>query len=175
MIDIRQCGTQEDRLAAAHLMAELAAWDSVETAKLGFSAKDVLDFYYSNEDEALDGILPPSGLTLLGYAGSEVVGCIAFRHLEPDICEVKRFYVRPNFRQAGFGGALISALIGEARQAGYKVMRLETVTFMSGAIRLYETTGFRHCPPYYDIPDIFHPITIFMDMDLRSEHSMAAA
>lgn len=175
MIDIRQCRTEEDRAAAARLMAELVAWDSAETAKLGFRAEDVLDFYYSSGDDGLDDILPPSGLTLLGYAGSQVVGCIAFRHLEPDICELKRFYVCPNFRQAGFGAALISALIENACKAGYKVMRLETVTFMSGAIRLYQTMGFRRCPPYYDIPDIFHPITIFMDMDLRSEQSLAAA
>jgi ribosomal protein S18 acetylase RimI-like enzyme len=175
MVDIRQCGTEEDRAAAARLMAELAAWDSAETEKLGFRAEDVLDFYYSSDDDALNGILPPSGSTLLGYAGSEAVGCIAFRHIQPDICEMKRLYVRPDFRQSGFGGALISALIEKARQAGYKVMRLETVQFMSGAIHLYESVGFRRCPPYYDIPDIFRPITIFMDKDLRSEHSLAAA
>lgn len=175
MINIRQCETEEDQAAAARLMAELATWDSAETAKLGFRAEDVLDFYYSSDDDALDGFLPPSGLTLLGYAGSQVVGCIAFRHLKPDICEMKRLYVRPDFRRDGVGAALLSALIGKARQAGYKVMRLETVTFMNGAIHLYESKGFRRCPPYYDIPDIFHPITIFMDMDLRSERSPAAA
>lgn len=155
-------------------MAELAAWDSAETERLGFPAEDVLDFYYSSDDEALDGILPPSGLTLLGYAGSEVVGCIAFRHMQPDVCEMKRLYVRPGFRQCGFGGALISALTEKAHQASYKVMRLETVKFMSGAIHLYEAMGFRRCPAYYDIPDIFRPITIFMDKDLRSEQPLAA-
>lgn len=175
MVDIRQCEAEEDRAAAARLMTALAAWDSAETEKLGFRAEDVLDFYYSSDDEALDGILPPSGLTLLGYSGSEVVGCIAFRHMQPDICEMKRLYVRPDFRQGGFGGALVSALIEKARRAGYKVMRLETAQFMSGAIHLYESMGFRRCPPYYDIPGIFRPITIFMDRDLRSEHAMAAA
>jgi putative acetyltransferase len=88
---------------------------------------------------------------------------------------MKRLYVRPDFRRDGFGGALLSALMEEARLAGYKVMRLETVTFMNRAIRLYESMGFRRCPPYYDIPDIFRPITIFMDRDLRSEQALAMA
>lgn len=175
MVDIRQCGTEEDRAAAARLMAELAAWDSAETEKLGFRAEDVLDFYYSGDDDAPDGVPSPFGSILLGYAGSEAVGCIAFRPMQPDVCEMKRLYVRPAFRQGGLGGALVLALIEKARQAGYKVMRLETVKFMSGAIHLYESMDFRRCPPYYDIPDIFRPITIFMDKDLRPEPSQAAA
>jgi hypothetical protein len=83
MVDIRQCATEEGRAAAARLMADLAAWDSAETEKLGFRAEDVLDFYYSSDEEALDGFLPPYGSTLLGYAGPEAVGCIAYRPCSP--------------------------------------------------------------------------------------------
>ena len=176
MIEIRQCETDEDRAAATGLMAQLGAWDSAETEKLGFSAEDVLDFYYSSPSDALDDLLPPFGLTLLGYVGSEVAGCIAYRRLDADICEMKRLYVRPGFRQAGLGRAIISALIERACQAGYAQMRLETVVFMSGAVRMYEDMGFVRRAPYYNIPESFLPITIFMENNLgNSDRSAVAA
>jgi GNAT superfamily N-acetyltransferase len=167
LVDIRQCETEEDRVAAVALMAELGAWDSRETEKLGFRADDVLDFYYPGDSEALDDIMPSPGLTLLAYVGSDVAGCIAYRQLDAATCEMKRLFVSPHFRQAGLGRALISALTERAGHAGYRRIRLETVIFMAGALRLYAEMGFVRRPPYFDIPEIFRPITIFMEKDLR--------
>jgi hypothetical protein len=59
-------------------------------------------------------------------------------------------------------------LIATAREAGYGVMRLETVTFMEGALALYPTLGFRICEPYSVIPECFREITVFMELDLHS-------
>lgn len=166
MISITQCETEKDRVAALRLMAELGQWDSAETQKLGFNADDVLDFYYTSDNDALNGILPPSGVTLLGHVGTDVAGCIAYRTLTATACEMKRLFVSPEFRASGLGRVLISSLIDHARQAGFACMRLETVVFMHGAMRIYEEMGFVRCPPYYEIPEIFGPITIFMEKDL---------
>jgi ribosomal protein S18 acetylase RimI-like enzyme len=166
MLTIRQCESAADFAAATDLTDELGAWDSAETAKLGFVAQDVLDFYYKTEGEPADAWLPPSGSMLLGHVDAEVAGCIACRYVAPSVCELKRLYVRPRFRQTGLGRALVLSLIDHASAARFTTIRLETVQFMRGAIRLYERMGFVAREPYYEIPEIFHPITIFMERDL---------
>lgn len=175
LVQIRQCETDDDRAAAVRLMAELGAWDSSETAKLGIQAGDVLDFYYADDGDALQNIMPPSGLTLLACSDSAFAGCIAFRQMDPAICEMKRLFVSPDFRNDGLGRALISALMERARQAGFAHMRLETVTFMHSAVRLYEQMGFVRRPPYYEIPEIFRSITIFMERDLTRPGPLRAS
>jgi GNAT superfamily N-acetyltransferase len=166
MLTVRPCASAADFVAATDMTNELGAWDSAETAKLGFAAQDVLDFYYVTEAEAADAWVPPSGLMLLARVDAKVAGCVGYRHVAPSICELKRLYVRPRFRQTGLGRALVSSLIDHARAARFTTIRLETVQFMRGAIRLYEQMGFVDRPPYYEIPEIFRPITIFMERSL---------
>ncbi len=175
MIIIRPCEAEEDLAVAAELIAELAQWDSAETEKLGFAGQEVLDFYYSAGSALPGPEVRRRGLTLLGYAGAEVGGCIAYREIEPAICELKRMYVRARLRRTGLGRALVTNLISRARAAGYAHMRLETVSFMAAAIRMYETMGFVRCAPYYNIPDIFLPITIFMEKSLEEPGDAASA
>ncbi|MCY1182146.1 hypothetical protein D9M73_226910 [compost metagenome] len=54
-------------------------------------------------------------------------------------------------------------------------MRLETVSFMGDAIRIYEDMGFVRRAPYYAIPDIFLPITIFMEKNLKGPEDTAVS
>lgn len=177
MITVRTCESEADYAVAVAdaLMAELGVWDSAEASKLGFSAQDVVDFYYAPESGLPGTYAPGSGLTLLGQVEDDVGGCIAYRRLGPAVCELKRLYVRPSVRRTGLGRTLVSSLIVRARAADYKIMRLETVSFMDAAIRMYETMGFERRAPYYDIPDIFLPITIFMEKNLENSDVPAAA
>jgi GNAT superfamily N-acetyltransferase len=61
----------------------------------------------------------PSGCALLAERDGEVLGCVAFRKVNNDICEMKRMYVRPYARGNQLGSELIERLIAEARIAGY--------------------------------------------------------
>jgi GNAT superfamily N-acetyltransferase len=61
---------------------------------------------------------------------------------------MKRLYVRAHARGIGTGRALATAVIEEARPIGYRVMRLDTVPWMTAAITLYESLGFRDVEPY---------------------------
>ena len=114
-----------------------------------------LDFSlcFQSFDEEMKGLpgayAPPEGRLLLAYSGGQAAGCIALRPLDDGICEMKRLFVRPGYRGQGVGRVLVDAIISEARNIGYKSMRLDTVaTSMQDAIAIYRRRGFREIPPY---------------------------
>ncbi len=82
-----------------------------------------------------------------------VAGCIALRSLNDRDCEMKRLYVRPEFRGQGLGKQLVTTLIDAASQIGYERMLLDTLPGkMDLAIALYRSFGFREIAPYYNNP-----------------------
>jgi putative acetyltransferase len=100
---------------------------------------------------------PPAGRLLLAYyndsyASAHLAGCGALRPLPAELCEMKRLYVRPEFRGHGIGRALTLALISAAREIGYSAMRLDTLPEMREAHKLYEELGFREIAPYCTNP-----------------------
>jgi ribosomal protein S18 acetylase RimI-like enzyme len=56
--------------------------------------------------------------------------------------------VRPQFRGAGIGKALLEWLIAEARAAGYTEMVGDTLPAMERAIAMYERMGFERTGAY---------------------------
>jgi ribosomal protein S18 acetylase RimI-like enzyme len=118
---------------------------------LGFS------LCFQNFDQELSdlpgGYAPPEGrLLLAGYEG-ELAGCVALHQLEPSVCEMKRLYLRPQFRGKGLGRTLADHIIAEARQIGYQRMRLDTVEpVMKDAVAMYRKLGFKEIAPYCPNP-----------------------
>jgi len=61
---------------------------------------------------------------------------------------MKRLFVRPGARGSGAGRALAERIISEARTRGYTAIRLDTIAFMTEAIKLYQSLGFQPIEPY---------------------------
>ncbi len=107
----------------------------------------------------------PRGCLILALWDGAVAGCAAMRDLGGGACEMKRMYVRPEFRGRGIGRALAKALIGRARAARYELMRLDTDASMHTAITLYRALGFKPIGPYRYNP---YPGATFMELALSS-------
>lgn len=68
-------------------------------------------------------------------------------------CEIKRLYVRPQYRCLGLGRILNHNILDQARQSGFAYVLLETLDDMEAARALYDDLGFEEIAPYY-----FNPI-----------------
>ena len=123
---------------------------------------------FQSFDKELAGLpgdyAPPEGRLLLAEDEGKLAGCVALHKIGDGICEMKRLYVRPEFRGKALGRALAERVIAEARALGYARMRLDTIVGqMDAAIFLYRALGFREVPPYLE-----NPIAgaIYMELDL---------
>lgn len=100
---------------------------------------------------------PPRGALLLATVAGELAGCCALRPLDAvdyaNACEMKRLYVRPQFRSLGLGRRLVEETLEQARQCDFACVLLDTLDDMEAARALYDDLGFESIPPYY-----FNPI-----------------
>jgi putative acetyltransferase len=155
MIEIVPAQTVESYRIAAGLFREYAAAIGID---LGFQN-------FEEELASLPGdYAPPAGRLLLAQDGTEIAGCVAMRALTDGICEMKRLYVRPGFLHRGIGCQLAMRVVEEAWTAGYKAMRLDTLSTMTAATTLYRRLGFVPIPAYR-----FNPIegALFFELALR--------
>ena len=105
----------------------------------------------------------PEGRLYLAYWEGQLAGCIGLRKLDEARCELKRLYVRPEFRGHHIGEALIRRILDDAREIGYRHVLLDTLPFLRSAIRLYRSIGFYEIGCYNESPV---ETTIFMQYDL---------
>jgi putative acetyltransferase len=154
-------------------MTQAESPDQIEKARelfveyaesLGFS------LCFQSFDQELAGLpgdyAPPAGRLLVAQYRGEVAGCVALHRLGPDICEMKRLYLRPKFRGRGLGRLQAEGVMGEARIIGYRKMRLDTVEpVMPNAVAMYRRLGFKEIQPYRP-----NPIegALYMELDLQA-------
>jgi N-acetylglutamate synthase-like GNAT family acetyltransferase len=112
---------------------------------------------------------PPTGRLLLAESEGKIAGCAGLRKIEEDVDEVKRMYVRPEYRRRGIGRSLLQGIIHEACQIGYSKLRLDSAPFAKEAQALYYSVGFQKIEPYpeSEIPEKYHSRWVFMGMVLK--------
>lgn len=141
---LKQAETEAEMARARELFEEYAAWLGVDLCFQNF-AREL--------GELPGDYAPPDGRLLLAWDKEALAGCIAMRRIGEETCEMKRLFVRPEFRGRGLGRELAVALIEEARVLGYRQMRLDTLPHRMGeAEKMYRSLGFEEIEAYYHNP-----------------------
>jgi ribosomal protein S18 acetylase RimI-like enzyme len=126
---------------------------------------ETYDVVQRDTPPAIRAYLDGPGGFWLACEGDRVAGCVALRRLpgvETGAYEVKRLYVRPEFRGRRIAYALMDALEAHARASGYLALYLDSRADFQAAIRLYERRGYAHVPRFNDNPEA----AVFMRLPL---------
>lgn len=97
-------------------------------------------------------LVPPTGVLLLARVDGEPAGLGGVRHLDTEIAEVKSMYVAPPFRGSGLGRRILARLDQIAREHGCRAVRLDTSDYLTPAVGLYRSAGYREIPDYNENP-----------------------
>ena len=124
---------------------------------------DIQHYDDEKENPSLKYALPDGRLYLDISDDGIARGCIALRKLSDGKGEVKRLYVRPEYRGKGIATALVERIVEDARNIGYKELYLDTLPELENAVRLYKSFGFEETGQYNDSPV---DKTIFMKLSL---------
>lgn len=135
--------------------------------EMGLKAAEVVP-YVEEDMKNIHKLLPPNGRLLLVQVEDQIAGLGGLRQIGTGTGEIKRMYIRSNFRGRGLGRGLLEALIVEARQIGYSTLRLDVGNYAKSAEKLYRSVGFKEIAPYPEsevLPE-FHSKWTFMEMPL---------
>lgn len=132
-----------------------------------YAASIGVDLCFQSFEQELAGLpgryASPEGRLLLAFCDGKLAGCVALRKLDDETCEMKRLYLRPEFRGRSLGRRLALRIIDEGRSIGYRRMQLDTLPLMRDAICLYRSMGFKEIAPYTSNPV---PGALFMELEL---------
>ncbi len=94
-------------------------------------------------------------------------GCGGIQLFGKEYGELKRIYVRPEFRERGLAKRLIERLSAYALAHGVTLLRLETGVYQTASIALYEKLGFKRISPFGDYTD--DPVSLCYEKSLVTE------
>lgn len=129
-----------------------------------------VDLCFQDFAEELAGLpgkyAPPRGALFIALVGGRVAGCVALRPHADKICEMKRLFVRPDYRGLSLGRELACTVIEESIDIGYQRMWLDTLDFLKPAIHIYTSLGFHEIESYYNNP---LKGVMYWELDLKSK------
>lgn len=138
------CQSEEDFKIAKQLTLDYLEWLGIDLDYQGTE----------NELNSLNKIYNhPKGAFIYILIDNKLAGGAGVRFLKKDICEMKRLFIYNEFRGQQLGLLLCNKLIETSKKLGYKRMRLDTVSKLETAIKLYQQIGFYQIEPYCENPD----------------------
>mgnify|MGYP001817387643 CR=1 FL=1 len=169
MIQIYQAESEQDLEQAEQLNLEYLSWCVEESqSRLG----ETLDLkgLLGNSQVDRKAFMAESGRLLLARTDGLVGGIACLKKIRDDTCEIKRMFVRPQFRGRKIGENLLSRLIVEAMGIGYSRMLLDSDPYMTNAHSMYRSMGFAETEPYAEAEmdgDDYSRHMIYMELILK--------
>lgn len=141
-ITIRLAGSQQELDDAIELFKEYAKAINFDAGFKNFNEElTTLNIHYT----------APNGCLLLAYKNNEAIGCVAVKKTQQEIAELKRFYVKPEFRKFKVGARLLETAVANAKQLQFHYLRLEVIPTLTKAKELYYSFGFYSIEPYQPV------------------------
>ena len=104
---------------------------------------------FGEEVEGLPGVYgSEGGALLIAFIDAVPAGTIALRRLDACNGEIKRLYLRPEFRGRGLGRHLMENVIEIARAIGYEALYADTLPKLTEAVAMYARLGFETIEGY---------------------------
>lgn len=121
-----------------------------------YAASLGVDLNYQNFSAELSDLpgkyAKPDGRLFLVLVDGAPAGCVAMRRLDASRAEMKRLFIRPDYRGLHLGRMLVEQIIQDAVSIGYHSLVLDTLSTMDRAKSLYHSLGFVEIAPYYASP-----------------------
>ncbi|HWT75004.1 MAG TPA: GNAT family N-acetyltransferase [Mobilitalea sp.] len=100
----------------------------------------------------------------IAYEDELPVGCASFKYYDDGIAEVKRVFVRKDYRGRGLSKLLMEQVEKKAREQGYRSLILETGKPMTEAIGLYTKIGYNVIENYGQYKNM--PLSVCMSKNI---------
>ncbi len=165
---VEETRTPEQLNAVRGLIRAFVAWHR----ETHVSDLELIDRYFDEDqfETELRGLpgkyAPPAGGLLWCSCDGTPAGCVTMCDLGDGACEMKRMFVRPDFRRLGVGLALAENIIASARRVGFRRMQLDTSIRQIQAMALYERFGFRRTEPNRNLPRDLRDWLVFFELPL---------
>lgn len=168
MLRIIQAETDEHKQWVKFLFLEYLKWTNLMALQefdISFDVNAALE----QDMFKLYQFAPPEGRLLLGKWEDEIAGCVCLRKINEGIAEIKRMFVRPEYRKKRIGRSLLEAIISEAYQSSYSKIRLDSAPFAREAQALYRSLGFCTIESYpeSEAPEQYLSFWSFMEIALN--------
>jgi ribosomal protein S18 acetylase RimI-like enzyme len=161
------------RLTVVDLSENYFSWIACELQKnynidmYSMISTSLRDYVENNVDEFSSSI-SRDGVFYLIQVKDKIVGMGALRKLKEGIGEIKRMYIKPEYRGKGLGKRMLQLLLGKGNEYGFSAIYLETGCFMTTAQHLYRSAGFhdREVYPGTEVPPQLRHVWLFMEKGL---------
>lgn len=125
--------------------------DTTDARSLIAELEAELEPFYLRESRhgyCVEKLLAEEVTFFLVRANDTPAGCGGVKLFGTEYGEIKRMYVRPQFRGLGLAKLMLNHLAGYAQSQGVRLLRLETGIHQRAAVGLYERVGFQRIPPF---------------------------
>jgi putative acetyltransferase len=117
--------------------------------------KDLRERYHDLQNEYdQHNVIINVDTVVIAYSDGQPAGCGCFKQFNPSTVEMKRMYVKPEFRRQGISSSVLTELEKWATELGYRDSVLETGDKQEEALGMYKKLGYviiPNFPPYEEM------------------------
>lgn len=104
---------------------------------------------------------------VLAYENGSAIACGCFKSFDDERIELKRMFVKPDFRGKGIASKMVKELEKWAGELGYQAAILETGTGQPDAIALYRKLGYNDIPHFGEFPEESRSVCLGKDLQMH--------